>query len=98
MASSRAGSWFFLNVANPIDKRLIPATKGRLKVVPGVPILVMEVRGAKSGAIRRIPLVYGTDGDDIVLIASNGGNPRHPAWFHNVRANPDVTLFLRGGA
>ena len=96
LVSSRAGSWFFLHIANPIDKRLIPATKGRLKVVPGVPSLVMEVRGAKSGAIRRIPLVYGTDGDDIVLIASNGGNPRHPAWFHNVRANPDVTLFLRG--
>jgi deazaflavin-dependent oxidoreductase (nitroreductase family) len=96
LGSSPAASWWFLNVANPIDKRLIPATNGRLSMVPGMPVLVMEVRGAKSGAVRRVPLVYGTDGDDVVLIASNGGNPRHPAWFHNVRANPDVKLYLRG--
>ena len=96
IVSSRAGSWYFLNVANPIDKRLIPATNGWLSLAPGQPLLVVETRGAKSGALRRTPLLYGRDGDDIVLIASNGGNPRHPAWFHNVRANPDVKLFLRG--
>jgi F420H(2)-dependent quinone reductase len=94
--SSRAGSWFFLNVANPVDKRLIPATNGWLSLAPGMPLLVMENRGAKSGALRRTPLLYSRDGDDIVLIASNGGSPRHPAWFHNVKANPDVKLFLRG--
>jgi len=96
IVSSRAGSWYFLNVANPIDRRLIPATRGRLSLAPGMPLLVMENRGARSGALRRTPLLYARDGDDIVLIASNGGNPRHPAWFHNVRANPDVKLFLRG--
>ena len=96
LASSPAGSWFFLNVANPIDKRLIPATNGRLHLVPAVPSLVMEVKGKRSGTIRRVPLVYARDGDDIVLIASNGGSPKHPAWYHNVRANPDVKLFLRG--
>ena len=96
IVSSRAGSWYFLNVANPIDRRLIPATRGRLSLAPGMPLLVMENRGGKSGALRRTPLLYARDGDDIVLIASNGGNPRHPAWFHNVRANPDVKLFLRG--
>jgi deazaflavin-dependent oxidoreductase (nitroreductase family) len=97
VVSSRAGSWFFLNVANPIDKRLIPATNGRLSIAFGLlPILVMENRGAKSGELRRTPLLYATDGDDIVLIASSGGAPRHPAWYHNVKANPDVKLFLRG--
>jgi deazaflavin-dependent oxidoreductase (nitroreductase family) len=96
IVSSRAGSWYFLNVANPIDRRLIPATRGWLSLAPGMPLLVMENRGAKSGALRRTPLLYARDGDDIVLIASNGGNPRHPAWFHNVRANPDVRVFLRG--
>jgi deazaflavin-dependent oxidoreductase (nitroreductase family) len=96
LVSSRAGSWFFLNVANRIDKRLIPATNGWLSIAPGMPILVMEVRGRKSGELRRTPLLYARDGDDIVLIASKGGAPEHPAWFHNVRANPDVKLFLRG--
>jgi F420H(2)-dependent quinone reductase len=94
--SSRAGSWYFLNVANPIDRRLIPATNGWLSLAPGMPLLVMENRGAKSGALRRTPLLYARDGDEIVLIASNGGSPRHPAWFHNVKANPDVKVFLRG--
>jgi deazaflavin-dependent oxidoreductase (nitroreductase family) len=93
--SSRAGSWFFLNVANRIDKRLIPATNGRLSIAPWLPLLVMENRGAKSGELRRTPLFYGRDGDDIVLIASNGGNPKHPAWYHNVRAHPEVTVWLR---
>jgi deazaflavin-dependent oxidoreductase (nitroreductase family) len=97
IVSSRAGSWFFLNVANPIDKRLIPATNGRLSLGLGIlPLLVMENRGAKSGELRRTPLLYARDGDDIVLIASSGGAPRHPAWYHNVRAHPDVKLFLRG--
>jgi deazaflavin-dependent oxidoreductase (nitroreductase family) len=95
LVSSRAGSWFFLNVANRIDKRLIPATNGRVSVAPGMPILVMEVRGRKSGELRRTPLLYARDGDDVILIASNGGARRHPAWYHNVRANPDVKLFLR---
>jgi deazaflavin-dependent oxidoreductase (nitroreductase family) len=97
IVSSRAGSWFFLNVANPIDKRLIPATNGRVSIALGLlPILVMENRGARSGELRRTPLLYARDGDDVVLIASNGGNPRHPAWYHNVKANPEVKLFLPG--
>ena len=93
--SSRAGSWFFLNVANPIDKRLIPATNGWVSLGLGLPVLVMEVRGAKSGELRRVPLLYARDGDDLVLIASSGGAARHPAWFHNLRANPEVKVFAR---
>jgi len=97
LVSSRAGSWFFLRIANPIDKRLIPATNGRLSIALGLlPILVMEHRGAKSGQLRRTPLLYARDGDDLVLIASSGGAPKHPAWYHNLRANPEVKVFLRG--
>jgi F420H(2)-dependent quinone reductase len=96
LVSSRAGSWFFLNVANPIDKRLIPATNGRLSIAFGLlPILVMEHRGAKSAELRRTPLLYARDGDDLVLIASSGGAPKHPGWYHNLRANPEVRVFAR---
>ena len=95
IVSSRAGSWFFLNIANPIDRWLIPATNGRLSTFPWLPLLVMENRGAKSGELRRTPLLYASDGDDIVLIASSGGSRRHPAWYHNVRANPEVTVYAR---
>jgi deazaflavin-dependent oxidoreductase (nitroreductase family) len=60
---------------------------------PGLPpMLLLEHVGAKSGTRRTSPLAYATDGDAIVLVASKGGHPRHPAWFHNLRANPDTMV------
>ena len=56
------------------------------------PMLLLEHVGAKSGKRRTTPLVYVEDGDDVVLVASKGGHPRHPAWYHNLRANPDTTV------
>ena len=96
VASSKPASWYFLHVANPIDKRLIPLTNGYLSLAPGQPVLVLEHRGAKSGQKRRTPLLYASDGDDVVVIGSAGGARRHPAWVHNLRAYPRVKLFLRG--
>ena len=61
--------------------------------LPGLPpFLLLEHVGAKSGRRRTTALVYVRDGDDLVLVASKGGHPRHPAWFHNLRAHPDVTV------
>jgi F420H(2)-dependent quinone reductase len=61
--------------------------------VPGVPpMLLLDHVGAKSGRKRTSPLGYFTDGDDVVIIASKGGHPRNPAWFHNLMANPDTTI------
>ncbi len=56
------------------------------------PMLLLDHVGAKSGQRRTSPLVYVRDGDDLVIVASKGGHPRHPAWFHNLRANPDTTV------
>lgn len=95
-AASRAGGWYFVNVANKIDRRLVPATNGRLSTAVGQQVLVVEVVGAKSGVKRRVPLVYAVDGDRLVLVASNAGSKRHPAWYHNLRANPDVAVFAKG--
>ena len=97
LAASRAGSWWFLNVANPIDRRLIPATNGRLSSAPGQQVCVVETVGAKSGVRRRIPLQYAIAGDDLVLIASSGGAPKHPAWFHNLRKHPEVRVWANKG-
>src|SRR3989442_13301704 len=61
--------------------------------IPGVPqVLLLDHVGAKSGKKRTTPLSYLDDGDDVVLVASKGGHPKHPAWFHNLRANPDTTI------
>jgi deazaflavin-dependent oxidoreductase (nitroreductase family) len=54
--------------------------------------LLLEHVGAKSGTRRTSPLTYTRDGDDLVLVASKGGYPKHPAWFHNLRANPDTVV------
>lgn len=96
LAASPAGAWYFIKVANRVDKHLIPATNGRVSSVPGQNVLVVETTGAKSGQARRVPLVYVTDGDAIVLIASKGGAPKHPAWYHNLKAHPDVRVWAKG--
>jgi deazaflavin-dependent oxidoreductase (nitroreductase family) len=94
-----ASSWggpIFIKVATPIDRWLIPATNGRLSVLVGQPIVVLEMTGAKTGKIRRIPLVHMRDGENVILVASFVGKPQNPAWYHNLKANPRVKLFLKG--
>jgi deazaflavin-dependent oxidoreductase (nitroreductase family) len=60
---------------------------------PGAPpTLLLDHVGAKSGTARTTPLTYLRDGDDVVLVASKGGYPKNPAWFHNLRAHPDTTV------
>src|SRR6195952_4394671 len=60
---------------------------------PGAPpMLLLDHVGAKSGTKRTTPLVYVEDGDDIVVVASKGGHPKNPAWYHNLRANPDTMV------
>jgi deazaflavin-dependent oxidoreductase (nitroreductase family) len=95
-AASRAGGWYFLNVANRIDRRLVPATNGRVSSAIGQQVLVIEVIGARSGQTRRVPLVYVTDGQDIVIVASNAGSKKHPAWYHNLRKTPAATVYAKG--
>ena len=56
------------------------------------PIVLVTMKGAKSGRELCSPLAYTTDGEDVIVIASMGGAPRNPQWYHNLVANPDVTL------
>ncbi len=58
----------------------------------GTPIVLVTMKGAKSGRELCSPLAYSTDGDDLVVIASMGGAPNNPNWYHNLKANPDVTI------
>jgi deazaflavin-dependent oxidoreductase (nitroreductase family) len=58
----------------------------------GAPMILVTHTGAKSGRLRTTPLVYSTDGDRVVIIASMGGAPKNPQWLHNIAANPKVTV------
>jgi deazaflavin-dependent oxidoreductase (nitroreductase family) len=60
------------------------------------PLLLLTTIGARSGLPRTTPLLYSTDGDRFVVIASKGGEPTHPDWYYNLVANPDVTLEVGG--
>ena len=57
-----------------------------------MPVILLTMTGAKSGRTITKPLVYTTDGERIVVIASFAGAPHHPGWYHNLVANPEVTL------
>ena len=76
----------------------IRAGGGRLSDGPfaGRQVLILTTIGAKSGEPREAPLVYTRDGNDIVIVASMGGAPRNPAWYHNIVANPRVTIEVDG--
>ncbi|MDJ0466328.1 nitroreductase family deazaflavin-dependent oxidoreductase [Streptomyces sp. H27-C3] len=65
-------------------------TKGT--TIQGVPCLLLDYVGRRSGATRRTVLIYGRDGEDHLIVASNGGSDNHPLWFLNLEANPDVQL------
>jgi deazaflavin-dependent oxidoreductase (nitroreductase family) len=57
-----------------------------------VPTLLLEHRGRKSGKLFTIPLLYLTDGQDVVVVASQGGLPKHPQWYRNLVASPDTVV------
>jgi deazaflavin-dependent oxidoreductase (nitroreductase family) len=65
---------------------------GHLPGWPGVRILLLDHMGAKSGRRRTSPLMYKALGESVVVAASKAGQPAHPAWFHNLRANPETTV------
>ena len=73
------------------------ASNGRLGAkMPGhgTPMLLLHHVGAKSGRKRVSPLCFVADGEDVVVVASKGGVDKHPAWFHNLRANPETEVEL----
>jgi len=80
-----------------LNMRLYRLTGGRIGGrFDAAPVCILHHVGAKSGEPRETPLVYMADGDDVIIVASIGGNPKNPAWFHNVRADPQVTLEVLG--
>jgi deazaflavin-dependent oxidoreductase (nitroreductase family) len=73
-----------------LDVFLLRRTGGRMSTSFPIRTAVLETTGAKTGETRRNAVIYFHDGNDVVLVASHAGYPRHPAWYHNLRAHPDV--------
>lgn len=62
----------------------------------GRDVLILTTKGAKSGVVRENPLAFSRDNGNYIVIASKGGAPTHPSWYHNLVANPTVTVEARG--
>ncbi len=58
----------------------------------GLPVIIVTNRGRKTGAIRKTPLMRAVDGNSYILVASRGGAPKHPLWYHNLKAEPNVEI------
>ncbi|WP_428340986.1 nitroreductase family deazaflavin-dependent oxidoreductase [Mycobacterium sp.] len=96
LGRSKAGKWTIRNVSTRIDPILVKLTRGRLSTLVFTPAVLLTHTGAKSGAPRTTPLLYFTDNERVILMASNFGGTHHPAWYHNVKAHPEVTLYAGG--
>ncbi|AZG48068.1 nitroreductase family deazaflavin-dependent oxidoreductase [Gordonia insulae] len=96
-AFTPVGQWLLRNLSPRVDPPLIRLTHGRVSSIgPWPRFLLLTHTGAKSGIERVTPLLYFTDGDRVILVASNYGGSRHPSWYHNVKANPTVRLYGKG--
>jgi deazaflavin-dependent oxidoreductase (nitroreductase family) len=94
-ASSGPGSWVFARVAHHLDRPIFRITDGRhtaASLLAGLPILMLTTTGAKSGKRRVVPVVGLPTADGLAVIASNYGQERHPAWYHNLRKDPRAEI------
>ncbi len=91
-------SWRVLNELVKVHVLAYRLTRGLVgSRVPGAPpMMLLDHVGAKTGKRRTHPLAYLEDVENIVIVASKGGSPRHPAWFHNLRTNPETTVQIGG--
>jgi len=91
----RCAAWYLKNVVPRIEPALSRWSGGRITSLPITPVVFLQTHGARTGKPRATLLTYFTDGDDVILIASNYGRPRHPGWYHNVKSQPEVILRAR---
>ena len=91
-SATRLGRLLSMKVLWKLDPYVLRATRGRLGLSLLIRTALLETRGAKTGTLRRNGVIYFHDGDKVTIAASHLGSARHPAWFHNLVAHPDVTF------
>jgi len=99
LAATRLVSWIFARSLHHLDGAMLRFTGGRrafTELVAGLPVMTLTTTGAKSGLSRTSPIIGIPDGERIVVIGTNFGQRRNPAWFYNVRANPAASIAYHG--
>jgi deazaflavin-dependent oxidoreductase (nitroreductase family) len=95
-SSSKIGGILYHVVCRRIDTVLIPLSKGKLSMGPPGQTVLITTTGAKTGKPRKASLAYIWQADAMIVIASKGGAPHHPAWYHNLSADPRLVVQYRG--
>ena len=86
-----------LRAVGKLNVPIYRITRGRLMGKVGrAPVLLLTSTGRRSGQPRTAPVLYLADGERVIVIGSNAGNERAPAWSHNLKANPDAEVQIRG--
>lgn len=99
VAASGPGSWLFARVLHHVDGPVYRLTGGRhtlASLLSGIPVVMLTTTGARSGQPRTVPVLGLPTSDGLVVIASNFGRHRHPAWYHNLRAHPEGEVSVDG--
>lgn len=98
ISASRPGSWLFARSLHHIDKAVLAVSRGRLTSagpLAGIPVLTVTSTGARTGALRTMPLLGVPYGDDIAILGTHFGQPSMPGWYYNLRANPTAEVSYR---
>lgn len=98
-AASGPGSWLFARILHRIDRPVHRLTRGRYtfsSLVSGIPVVMLTTVGARTGRRRTVPVLGIPAEGTVAIIASNFGQHRHPAWYHNLRAHPEADVVVEG--
>jgi len=98
-AASGPGSWVFSRVLDPLDRLTFRVTKGRRlmsSLLSALPVAMVTTTGRRSGRTRTVPLLAMPTADGLAVIGSNYGKPKHPAWRHNLRGDPEGEVDVEG--
>lgn len=92
---------WFIGIYRRLGPKIDPAISrigdgSLMRTLYGLPGMVLHTTGAKSGKARSNPLLYARDGDDFIVVGTNFGQPKHPAWTANLRAHPDAAVEVAG--
>jgi deazaflavin-dependent oxidoreductase (nitroreductase family) len=99
VAGSGPGSWLFARLLHRIDRPVYRLTGGRhtfASLVSGIPVVMLTTTGARSGRPRTVPVLGLPTDEGLAVIASNFGQRRQPAWYYNLRANPEGSVAVDG--
>ena len=98
-AATGPGAWLFGTVLQRLDRPIYRLTRGRhtlANLLSGLPVVLLTTTGARSRLARSCPVVGLPTADGLAVIASNFGRRQHPGWYHNLHANPDAHITVRG--